>query len=297
MSITKKQFDILTTIEASENKLTQRQIAAKLEISTGTVNKTVKELESNGLIENNAITSKGFEALEPYRVKRAVFIAAGFGSRLVPITLNTPKPLVRVKGKRIIDTLIDACIAAGINEIYIVRGYLAEQFDQLLYKYPMIKFLENPLYNEANNISSAFVARDLFQNAYVLEADLLVYNPKIITKYHYTSDVIGIYRDKTDDWCFEYDKDGFVKEEKIGGINCYQMIGIYYINSEDGKKLFHHIEEAYYSPGGKEKYWETVPNQVYKGQYKIYIRPSKETDVIEIDTFKELKAIDKTYDI
>ena len=122
--------------------------------------------------------------MEPYKVKRAVFIAAGFGTRLVPITLNTPKPLVRVHGERIIDSLIDACLEAGIEEIYIVRGYLAEQFDQLLYKYPMIRFLENPLYNEANNISSALVARYLLSNAYVFEADLLLYNPKIIRKYH-----------------------------------------------------------------------------------------------------------------
>ena len=69
-------------------------------------------------------------------MKRAVFVAAGFGSRMVPITLNTPKPLVRVNGTRIIDTLLDAVVEAGIPEIVIVRGYLGEQFDQLLYKYP-----------------------------------------------------------------------------------------------------------------------------------------------------------------
>jgi NDP-sugar pyrophosphorylase family protein len=63
--------------------------------------------------------------MEPHKAKRAVFIAAGFGTRLVPITLNTPKPLVRVHGERIIDSLIDACLEAGIEEIYIVRGYLA----------------------------------------------------------------------------------------------------------------------------------------------------------------------------
>ena len=87
---------------------------------------------------------------------------AGLGGvRLVPITLNTPKPLVRVNGVRIIDRLIDACHAAGIEEIYIVRGYLAELFDQLLYKYPNIRFLENPKYTEANNIGSALIALEL----------------------------------------------------------------------------------------------------------------------------------------
>ena len=120
------------------------------------------------------LAKKGLQELEPYRVKRAIFIAAGFGSRLVPITLNTPKPLVRVKGVRIIDTLLDAVIAAGIEEIIIVRGYLAEQFDQLKYKYPMVKFVENPLYNEANNISSVMCIRYLLSNAYILEADLLL---------------------------------------------------------------------------------------------------------------------------
>ncbi len=73
-----------------------------------------------------------------------------------------------------------------------VRGYLGEQFDQLLRKYPMIKFLENPLYNEANNISSIVVAKDLLSNAYVIESDLLLSNPALLTKYQYHSNYLGI---------------------------------------------------------------------------------------------------------
>ena len=56
----------------------------------------------------------------------------------------------------------------------------------------MIKFLENPIYNEANNISSLMLARYMLSNAYVFESDLLIFNPKIITKYHYTSDFFEI---------------------------------------------------------------------------------------------------------
>ena len=98
------------------------------------------------LAKSGSLNAEELAKLEPYRVKRAVFIAAGFGLRMAPITLNTPKPLVRVKGVRIIDRLIDACLAADIQEIYIVRGYLGEQFDQLLAKYPMLKFIDNDLY-------------------------------------------------------------------------------------------------------------------------------------------------------
>lgn len=297
MSLSRKQFDVLQVLATANENISQRQAVELTGHSLGTVNKVYKELSELGYISAGTVTAKGLEALEPYRAKRAIFIAAGFGSRLVPVTLNTPKPLVRVNGRRIIDTLIDAVLAAGIEEIYIVRGYLAEQFDQLLYKYPMIKFLENPTYNEANNISSAVVARYLMQNAYVLESDLVVSNPDIIRKYHYHSDVLGIWKERTDDWCLTVDKDGNVTEEKVGGLNCYQMVGIYYWNEEDGKKLAGHLKDAYEAPGGKERYWETVPNQAFKGQYKVEVLPCLDEDIVEIDNFRELKAIDKTYDV
>ena len=296
MILSRKQFDILDVLATSGKQLSQRNLEKVTGYSLGTVNKAVKELKSLGLIANGSITNNGINALEPYRAKRAIFIAAGFGSRLVPITFNTPKPLVRVHGVRIIDRLIDACLEAGINEIVIVRGYLAEQFDQLLYKYPMIKFLENPIYNEANNISSSLVARYMLANAYVFEADLLISNPKIIKKYHYTSDFLAIKKDRTDDWCFEV-KDGIITEEKVGGTDCWQMVGISYWNEADGHKLSQDIADVYASPGGKERYWEQVPLVYRKEHYKVEIRECFDEDIVEIDTFRELKAIDKTYDI
>lgn len=296
MDISRKQFDILDILSSSEVALSQREIKEKSVHSLGTVNKIVKELCELDLIKDGKITKEGLLSLEPFRAKRAVFIAAGFGSRLAPITLNTPKPLVRVKGTRIIDTLLDACLKAEITEIYIVRGYLAEQFDQLLYKYPMIKFLENPVYNEANNISSGMIARNLLSNAYVFEADLFLSNPDIIKKYHYTSDFLAIPKDRTDDWCFTV-KDGVIKEEKVGGINCYQMVGISYWSEEDGKKLADDIPEVYSAPGGKERYWEQVPLVYKKENYSVEVKECRDEDIVEIDTFNELKAIDKTYDV
>ena len=294
--LTRKQFDILEKLAGSAGPLSQRELEKATGYSLGTINKIMKEMTELEYVGNGEITEKGVAALEPYRAKRAIFIAAGFGSRLVPITFNTPKPLVRVHGERIIDSLIDACLSAGIDEIYIVRGYLAEQFDQLLYKYPMVKFLENPVYNEANNISSSLVAKHLLSNAYVFEADLLISNPSIITKYHYTSDFLGIKVDRTDDWCFEV-KDNVITEEKVGGTDCWQMVGISYWNEEDGKKLEKDIPEVYSTPGGKERYWEQVPLVYKKENYSVEVRECFMEDIVEIDTFRELKAIDKTYDV
>ena len=295
MELMKKQFSVLEQM-ISDDSLPQRRISEKTGMSLGTVNRTIKELSDLGFVSNGKITETGLNAMEPYRAKRAVFIAAGFGTRLVPITLNTPKPLVRVHGERIIDSLIDACLETGINEIYVVRGYLAEQFDQLLYKYPMIRFLENPLYNEANNISSALAARYLLSNAYVFEADLLLYNPKIIRKYHYRSDFLGIRTDRTDDWCFEV-SDGIIREEKVGGTNCWQMVGISYWNHADGQKLSQDIPEVYSTPGGRERYWEQVPLVYRKNHYQVELQECTADDIVEIDTFRELKQLDKTYDV
>lgn len=294
--LTEKQFDILEKLAEADSALSQRDLEKATGYALGTINKVIKELSELGYVNNGELTDEGLNALEPYRAKRAIFIAAGFGSRLVPITFNTPKPLVRVHGERIIDALLDACLAAEIEEIYIVRGYLAEQFDQLLYKYPMVKFLENPVYNEANNISSSLVAKHLLSNSYVFEADLLISNPKIITKYHYTSDFLGIKVDRTDDWCFDV-KDNVIVEEKVGGTDCWQMVGISYWNEEDGKKLESDIAEVYSTPGGKERYWEQVPLVYKKDNYSVRVRECFAEDIVEIDTFRELKAIDKTYDV
>lgn len=297
MELSRIQFDILEKMVAQGECVSGHEPWIKGHDPEAVTNIT-EELKELGLVENGTITEKGIAALEPYRVKRAVFIAAGFGSRMVPITLNTPKPLVRVHGVRIIDRLIDACLAVGIDDIVIVRGYLGELFDQLLYKYPMIRFLDNPLYNEANNISSSLVARDLLSNAYVFEADFLISNPSIIRKYHYRSDFLAIKKERTDDWCFRVEN-GVIVDEKVGGEgdDIWQVVGISYWNEDDGRKLYKDIADVFDSPGGKERYWEQVPLIYRKENYSVEIRECFENDIVEIDTFSELKTIDRAYDV
>ena len=295
--LTRNQFDVLECIINSKNKLSQRNIAKQTNRSVGTVNKILIDLASQGFIDDNQITEKGIEAMEPYKVKRAIMIAAGFGSRLVPITLNTPKPLIRVHGKRIIESALDALVEIGIEEIYIVRGYLGKQFDELLYKYPTIKFIENNKYNEANNISSVIMAKDYLKNAYIIESDLMVYNKKLIKKYQYSSNYLGIPVEETHDWCIYTTNNNIIKRVAIGGKDCYQMVGISYWTAEDGEKLAKDLIEVFNAPGGKERYWDQVPLEYCIDNYKINVRSCKQEDIVEIDTFNELKALDKSYDV
>lgn len=283
-ALTKAQFELLSAFERAER--------LNLEPPKG----DARELMALGYLENGAITEAGGRALEPYRVRRAVFIAAGFGSRMVPITLNTPKPLVRVHGKRIIDTLLDAVVEAEIPEIVIVRGYLGEQFDQLVKKYPNIRFVENPLYNEANNISSALRVRELLRGAYVFEADLVLSNPALVRKYEFETNFLGIPMRRSDDWCFQVEG-GTIRALDIGGTDCYQEVGISYWSEADGAKLESDLKAAFEMPGGRELYWEQVPLKAYAEHYRVAVRPCSKEDIVEIDTFNELKAFDKTYDV
>ena len=293
--LTEKQFDVLSLMaEHLDSSISQREISKLTGYSLGTINSVMTELEEDGFVAQKKIQPKALQELEAYRVNRVVFIAAGVGTRMLPITLNTPKPLVRVKGKRIIDTMIDAAIAAGIQEIYIVRGYLGEQFDQLLYKYPFIKFIENPAYNESNNIVSALCAKEFLQNSYICEADIFLKNPKLFRKYQYKSNYCGVSCETTDDWCLSESK-GIITGVTVGGTNGYRMLGISYWTKEDGITLASCLEKAYRMPGGKERYWDSVPLTIFADEFKLGIRKCSFDDFDEIDTFAELKKLDNVY--
>ncbi len=290
------RFEVLSSLAE------QRDISLLAEVFGWTaeaLEQAEKDLEAEGLLQAGSVTEEGLKALEPYRVRRAVFLAAGFGSRMVPITLNTPKPLVRVHGKRIIETIIDAVLAAGIEEIWIVRGYLGENFELLQKKYPQIRLIENPEYDGTGTISSFYYARNLLEGAYVLESDLVVSNPKVIRRYHYSSDFLGTKVDETDDWFFRADDEGTISEIGVGGSgkNLYKLIGISFWSPEDGRKLASDIEEAYWGPGGKKLPMSFIPFRVYRESYRVSIMPCRETDVVEIDSFKELQAFDEAYRI
>lgn len=253
-------------------------------------------LEERGLVREGALTDAGASALEPYRVERAVLLAAGFGSRLLPVTVNTPKPLARVHGVRIIDRLIDAVQAAGIKEVYVVRGYLSEEFDQLLRKYPDLVFIENPLYAKTNNISSAAAACRCFSNAYVFESDLFLQNPSLVSAYQYRSNYLAIPVERTDDWCFDADEEGrIVHIGKGKEAPCWQMVGVSYWTAEDGKRLARDIPAVFAQEDGKQIFWDDVALDRLPDAYDVRVRPCSEDDIVEIDDFEDLQRIDPAY--
>ncbi len=228
-------------------------------------------------------------------VQRAVFLAAGKGTRMAPLTDTLPKPLVKVHGKPIIATLLDAVLMAGIEEIYIVRGYLGEKFNCLLQAYPQINFIDNPDYEKANNISSIVAAADYLANAYIIESDLLLSNPALITAQQTYSNYLAIYKEKTDDWCFYTDETGKIKQMAVGGTHCQQMVGISYWTESDGVKLAQRAKELYADAANHQLYWDEVALSCFLPDFVIKTRLCQQEDIIEIDTLAELQALDSSY--
>ena len=88
---------------------------------------------------------------------------------------------------------------------------------------------------------------------------------------------------------------GIISGVSVGGTNGYRMLGISYWNKEDGKKLAECIKKAYKMPGGKERYWDSVPLTLFKDEFELSIRKCSFEDFEEIDTLSELKKIDSVY--
>lgn len=231
-----------------------------------------------------------------HTVKRAIIMAAGIGKRMQPVTFETPKPLIKVHGMRMIDTVLQGLNSNNIFEIYVVVGYMKEKFYSLEKEYPGVKIIENPYYNTCNNISSLYMVRDHIDDALILDGDQMIYNDAILQPEFERSCYNCVWTDTdTDEWLLTVEN-GIVKScSRSGGKDGWQLYSISRWTTQDGKKLKKHLELEFELKKNQQIYWDDIALFCHPEDYHLGIQEMNRKDVIEIDSIYELAQLDNHY--
>ena len=287
----------------------QRQLAERTGMSLGKVNRCLKDWEEQGYlkkaneskvegrsVKHNAtekqshaekrikkgqsriLTEKGKAFVEANKVDAALILAAGFGSRFVPLTYECPKGLLEVFGERMVERQIKQLHEVGIYDITIVVGYLKEKFDYLIDAYG-VKLLYNPEYSVKNTLGTLYHARKAMEgkNFYILSSD----NWMRENMYHSVEPLswyaASYMEGETKEWVLHCAKDGQIKSVEVGGENAYCMYGPVFLKKEFFSAFLPYLEEYYHKPGTEDFYWEDVLRLTLKHLPPIYRNEQKET--------------------
>lgn len=226
------------------------------------------------------------------KVDNAIIMAAGTSSRFAPLSYEKPKALIEVRGEVLIERQIRQLREAGIEEVVVVTGYKAEQFEYLKDKYGVV-LINNPYYLTRNNNSSIYAAREYIKNSYICSSDnYFITNP-------FESDVDESYysavymEGDTGEWCISED-DGWIKDVKVGGQDSWVMLGHVFWSESFSRSFLHILEDEYEWPETADKLWETIYIE-HINELPMKIRKYPADFIFEFDTLDELREFDDSY--
>ena len=225
--------------------------------------------------------------------RNAIIMAAGMSTRFVPLSMEVPKALLRVKGEVLIERQIRQLREAGVDEIVIVVGYLKEKYQYLVEKYGVI-LIENPVYQTRNNHSSLYVAREYLKETYVCSGDNYFTKNVFIEKDENAYYASEFEKGKTNEWCLKTSENGRIEQVDIGGHDSWVMKGHVYFTKEFSKRIIPYIVDAYHDDNKKDMFWEEIYME-HMDELEMYIKKYEHGILEEFDSIEELRAFDESY--
>ncbi|RKJ46733.1 winged helix-turn-helix transcriptional regulator [bacterium 1XD8-76] len=284
----KQELDILLSLSSGVYD-SQRALAERTGYSLGLINRSVKNLVKCGYLdEKMCLTGLSREKLSAGRPRNAIILAAGFGVRMVPINMETPKALLEVRGEKLIERLIKQLREAGIKEIYVVVGFKKESFEYLIDDFG-VKLIVNPDYAAKNNLYSLYLASRHISNTYILPCDLWceenLFRRQELYSWYMVSD-----RAEEGSGVRVNRKMELVRTQAELPGNA--MIGISYILEKDAEEIRDRINEYCSGRRYEDAYWEEVLYQ--NGRMTVYPRVITSSGIVEINTYEQLRELDSS---
>lgn len=269
--------------------INQRHLSEITGHSLGVVNKSLKALLKEGYLnERMKYTDKGYALLSESHPKNAVILAAGYGMRMVPINTELPKGLLEVNGEPLIERTIRQLHERDIENIYVVVGFMKESYEYLIDEYG-VEFLYNDEYAVKNNLHSLYQARNVLENAYIIPCDIWCgenpYREHEFYSWYMVSDLVD------DDSSVRVNRNmDLVSVPR--GVGGNSMIGISYLNKEDGLRVKEKLEEMAKNSHFDRAFWEET---LYEGNRMIIpARVVHSRNVVEINTYEQLRDLDSS---
>lgn len=286
MFVNKQESDILQAL-FTEPFINQRILAENSGHSLGVVNKSLKTLISEGyLTDDLQPTRKAISEYDQNAPRNAIILAAGFGMRMVPINLSTPKGLLTVDGEPLIERIIRQLHKVGVKDITIVVGFMKECFDYLIDEYD-VELVVNPDYASKNNLASLSLVASRISNTYIIPSDIWCdinpFNSHEMYSWYMISDIV------------ENESEVRVNRKmelvKVGGHSGGNaMVGITYLLEPDAVNIRERLRELNDSGQHDSDFWEIA---LYKGDKMVIpARVVHTSSVVEINTYEQLRELD-----
>ena len=227
--------------------------------------------------------------------KNAIILAAGKSSRFAPFTYEKPKGLFCVKGEILIERQIEQLREAGVDDIYVVVGYMKEKFFYLEAKYG-VHILVNNTFAKKGNLYSLYVAREFLANTYICCVDhYFTGNPFIDgnesnRSYRACMKLKGEFRE----FAVDYSDADVITAMNIGGRDGMAMVGQAYFNEAFSKRFRGLLEAEIGEFGVDAMFWEEFYNRHIR-ELTLYMKECAADSVWEFENIDDLRRFDADF--